>query len=139
MNIIAQDNQFFVLRFDKGDEVFAGLAAFMTEQKITGCTFQGIGTCFNVELGYYNSHLKEYRRKPYYEDLEIISMIGSGAMLDGKPAIHAHGMFGRTDFTTIGGHIFKIDVLATCEVSLVSLNATMERKINPDFNLNLLV
>lgn len=138
MKIVAQDNNFFVLRFDKDEEVLNGLGQFLQEQKITACAFNGVGSCSSAELGYFNSHIKDYRKKPFVEELEIISLIGNGGVKDGQPVIHAHGMFGRTDFTVFGGHVFKLTVSATCEIFLTKMAATMERKLNADFNLNLL-
>ena len=126
-----------MFRFDKGDEVFAGISKFMEEQKITACAFNGIGSTSEVELGYYNQHLKEYRKKPYLEELEVISLIGNGSMVEGKPAIHAHGMFGRNDFTTLGGHVFKLVTLVTCEIFLIKMDGNLERKNNPEWNLKL--
>ncbi len=136
MKIIVQDNNNYVLRFDKGEEVVAGLAKFMQENSVFACSFSGIGAAGEVELGYFNSHIKDYRKKPFVEDLEIISFIGNGGLKDGAPIIHAHGMFGRTDFTVIGGHVFKLTVSITAEIHLIKLSGALERVINTDFNLN---
>lgn len=140
MKIALQDGRRYVLRFDKDEEVMEGLTKFMQENQVTACTFQGIGTCSLVELGFFNSHLKQYRQKPFAEDLEIVSLIGTGSILapDNKPAIHAHGSFSRTDFTMTAGHVFKLVALATCEIFLIKLEGTLSRANNPDFNLNLL-
>jgi uncharacterized protein len=139
MKVILQDNQRYVLRFDKDEELFASLSEFLTAQNIGASTFTAIGSSSTMELGYYNPNLKQYRNKRFLENLEIISLIGNTGMQDGKPAIHVHGMFGRTDFTTVGGHVQKLTVLATCEVHLIKLEGSMERKNNADYNLNLLV
>lgn len=138
MKIALQDNRRYILRFDKGEDVIAGIEKFMVESNSSAATWWGIGSCSEVELGYYNSFMKEYRKKPFAEDFEIISLTGNGSMLSGKPAVHAHGMFGRTDFTAIGGHVFKLIVSATCEVFLIKLDGQLGRAQNPDFNLNLL-
>ncbi len=138
MKIVAQDQNQYVLRFDKDEEVIAGLGSFMSEQKITACGFTAIGSAGQLELGYYNKNLKEYRKKPFYEDLEIVSFMGNGGIMEGKPAIHGHGLFGRTDFTVIGGHVFKMVVTATCEMFVNKLNTTLNRAKNEQFNLNLL-
>jgi uncharacterized protein len=141
MKVIIQDNQRYILRFDKGEQVLKGLADFMEAQKIKSCTFTGIGTISHLEMGFYNSHLKEYRKKPFLDDMEIVSLIGNGGILasDGKPVIHAHGIFGKIDFSVIGGHVFEIVSLATCEIFLTKLEGEMKREHNADLNLNLLV
>lgn len=138
MNIQLKDENAYIVRFDKGEEVITSLADFMHENNITACSFSAIGSTGEIELGYYNKNLKEYRRKPFYEELEIISCNGNGGIMDAKPVIHAHGMFGRTDFTTIGGHIFKMVVTATCEVVITKLHGELVRGKNEEFKLNLL-
>lgn len=138
MKIVIQDNRRYILRFDKGEEVFVGLTEFAEQNQVSAAMFTAIGTCQMVELAYYNAFLKEYRRKPYRENYEIVSLTGNIAVLDGKPAIHAHGSFSGPEFTLLGGHVFKIETLATCEVHLIKLDGKLERKNNPDLKLNLL-
>lgn len=139
MQVILKDNRRFVLRFDKGEDVCVKLQEFMDEQKMTGCAFWGIGSCTEIQFGYYNEHLKEYRKKPYYEEMEVINFQGTGALMNDKAVVHAHGTVGRTDFTMLGGHVFKLVVSATMEIVLIQLDGALNRKNNPDFNLNLLV
>lgn len=139
MKLILQDQRRYVLRFDKGEEVMEGVAKFMKEQGIKACSFSGIGACENPELAFYNSHVKEYRRKPFLEEVEILSLTGNGSLKDGEPTLHVHGIFGKNDFSTIGGHVFKIPVSVTCEIFLIKLDGEIRRENNPEFNLNLLI
>ena len=139
MKVILQDNNQFVLRLDKDEELLESLTKFLSEQGLKACAFYGIGSCTSVELGYYNTHLKDFRKKPFFDNMEILSLEGTGAIKDGQPIVHAHGIFGRIDFTTIGGHIFKMVVSATCEIYVTQLNGELKRELNEDFNLNTLV
>lgn len=139
MNVSLQNKKSFVLRFDKGEEVIEELAKFMQDQDIEACVFYGIGSAYEVVLGYFNAYIKSYRKKPFYEENEIVSLTGNGAMLEGKPIIHAHGIFSRNDFSLIGGHVFKLIVNVTCEVYLTKLEGFLERKNNPEFDLKLLM
>ena len=138
MKIVIQDDRRFILRFDKDGEVLEGLQKFMKEQAISACVFFGLGACQSVELGYFNLHLKEYRKKSYIDDMEIISFTGNGGLADGQIVLHAHGSFGNNTFSVIGGHVFKLVVSVTCEIFLIKLDGALERKNNSDFNLNLL-
>jgi hypothetical protein len=139
MKVVLQDSRRYILRFDKGEEVLEGLQRFMKEQTISACAFFGVGACSEIELGFFNTHLKNYRKKPFTQDMEIISFSGNGGLMDGETVLHAHGSFGGTDFTIIGGHVFKLVVSITCEIFLIHLDGALERKLNSDFNLNLLV
>ncbi len=127
------------MRFDAGEDIIAGTTQLLKDQKISACSISGIGSCASIELGYFNTHLKDYRKKPFFEELEILSLIGNGALKDGVPFIHAHGVFSRTDFTVLGGHVFKAVVSATAEIFVLKLEGEMKRELNVDVNLNLLV
>ncbi len=137
MKLVLRDGRQKLLRFDKGEDIIKGLLKFMEEQKISACIFNGIGSSLEIELGYYNQHSKEYEKKSFIEDLEVISLIGNGSLLKGKPTIHAHGSFGRKGYSVIGGHVFKLITLATCEIFLTTLEGKIERKNNSDWKLNL--
>lgn len=141
MKLILQDGRRYILRFDKGEEVLAGLSHFMGEQNIKACSFSGIGSSSYVELGFFNAYLKNYRQKPFQENFEIISFSGTGGKLsqDGTTTIHSHGSFARNDFSTLSGHVFNMTVSATCEIFLIKLEGDLLREYNSDFNLNLLV
>jgi len=101
--------------------------------------FFGIGACSSIDLAFYNPHIKDYRKKPFAEDFEIINLTGNGGLMDGAPVLHAHGSFGRNDFSIIGGHVTKIVVSVTCEIFLTKLEGTIERKQDADLHLNMLV
>ena len=138
MKIILKDDRRYVLRFDKDEELLLGLVKFLKDEKIMACAFSGIGACSSFELGYYNAHLKDYRKKPFLDEMEIVAFTGTGGMKAGEPIIHAHGLFSRNDFTTIGGHVFKLVASPTCEIFLIKLDGELKRETNPDWNLNLL-
>jgi predicted DNA-binding protein with PD1-like motif len=138
MKVIIKDNRRYIFRFDKGEEVFVKLLEFAAQENISAASFNAIGACSEIELGYFNVNLKDYRKKPFYEELEMISLIGNLSVAEGKLVAHSHGMFGRTDFTTIGGHVFKAVVSVTCEMFLIKLDGQMNRKLDEATNLKLL-
>lgn len=138
MKVIIENGRRYVLRFDNGEEVVGALKKFMADAGIKACSFSGIGSCSSVELGYYNSHLKDYRHKPFNEDMEVVSLLGNGAAGEDGPAVHLHGIFGRTDFSLIGGHVFKLHTAATCEIFAIRMDGEMARKKNETWNLKLL-
>ena len=65
-------------------------------------------------------------------------MIGNGALKDGS-VYPCSRVFSRTDFTVLGGHVFKAVVSATAEIFVLKLEGEMKRELNVDVNLNLLV
>ncbi len=138
MKVILKDGRRYVLRFEKGEEVLGALKKFLTDEKITAGAFNGIGACGTAELSYFNLETKQYQSKVFSEDLEIVSLTGNGAILNGQVALHAHAVLSRADFSTIGGHVNKLVVSATCEMFLIKLDGKMERKLDEGTNLNLL-
>ncbi len=138
MKLILQDSDKFLIRFDKDEEVFGGLVNFATEHNVTAAVFTAIGACSEIEIGFFNTTLKDYRRKPLIDNKEILALNGSISVADGKPVIHAHGTFGDNEFNVVGGHIFKLIVSVTCEVFLTKLEGQSQRILDPGSNLNLL-
>jgi uncharacterized protein len=136
MKVILHEDKKYILRFDKGEEVFGCLTEFMKDNSVSGCAFSAIGACSFAELGYYNTKIKGYSKKEFFEDMEIISIIGNGSLKEGNPIIHAHGSFAKTDYNIIGGHIFKLVISATCEIFLTVLEGGLKRELNSDMNMN---
>ncbi len=139
MQIIAGKENQIVLRFDPGEEVIESFSSFLKEKDIRAASVSGVGSAREIEISWYNLKTKEYERKTITEDLEVLSLMGSVARLDGDPAIHIHGTFGRRDLSTLGGHVHRVVVLATVEIILSVLqNVEMRRAKDEETGLNLL-
>jgi predicted DNA-binding protein with PD1-like motif len=138
MKIILQEDNYYLLRFDKGENILDELIDFSTQKNIQAAHFTCIGSSKELILSYYNLKTKEYEDHVIQEDLEVISITGNIAYKDNKPIIHAHGVFSKHDLSTIGGHIKKLVVSATCEVSLTTFSMQITRTFDPDTGLNLL-
>lgn len=138
MKVSTQDGRRIFLRFDKGEELLSGLLEFAKENNIQGAYFSVIGTAHTIEMGFFNDHLKEYRHKNFLDNYEILSLTGNIAQNKGEPFVHAHGCFSNNDFSVVGGHCFKVEVLATAEVFIVVLDKPLTREHNADINLDLL-
>ncbi len=138
MQVILEESDKLVLRFEKGEEVIFALGEFLKNHEIDACVFNAIGASNQLELGSYVSESKTFEKKEFSEDLEILVFNGNGSLKEGKHFIHAHGVFGRTDFSTLGGHVYKMTISATCEMLLTKLRGEMTRLYNPKVNLHLL-
>ncbi len=138
MKLILQDHHRYILCFETGEEVFEVLKKFLADEKITASVFNAIGACQLAELSYFNLETKKYQNKVFEEDMEIVSLTGNSAMLNGQTALHAHAVLSRPDFSAIAGHLFKLIISATCEMFLINLDGKMERGLDKETNLNLL-
>jgi predicted DNA-binding protein with PD1-like motif len=138
MQVILEDSNQYVLRFDAGEEVVARLAQFAQQHTIRAAHFTALGAAGEVVLAYYDLGEKKYEDQAIVENMEILSVVGNIGEMEGKPAIHAHGTFGRRDLSIVGGHIKKLVVSATCEVHITKLLGQLQRAYNEDTGLNLL-
>ena len=126
----------YLVRLEKGEEVIDNLTRFLQTQGITAGWIEALGALQEAELGYYNLHEKKY----YYSTVdwvEVVSLVGNIALLEGKPMIHAHIAVGDSDFNLKGGHLKEAIVAATMEVLIHAFNATIERLYDEEIGLNL--
>ncbi len=138
MKVVYSDKQTYILRFDRGEEVLGHLQTFCTENEIKAGTFWGIGAAEGIELAEYNLEKKEYRSKNIDQMLEIASLTGNVATVDGKVALHAHGVFSTLE-EVHAGHVMKLTVGVTCEITLMALPGELKREYNEEIGLKLLV
>ncbi len=92
-----------------------------------------------MTLGYFDWNVKDYKRNPLREQVEVLSLIGDVAWdeLTG-PKVHAHVVVGRSDGTTRGGHLLEAHVRPTLEVILVESPAHLRKKYDPESKLALI-
>ena len=129
----------FVLVFEPGEEVMAGLLSFASEQETAGAHFTGIGAFERVTLGFFDPQKKEYRKIPIEEQLELMSLVGNIARDErGQPRVHAHVVVGKSDGTAHGGHLMDAHVRPTLEVVLVESARHLCRTIHPELGAALL-
>ncbi len=138
MKVVNQSNNNILLRFDTGEDVVAVLSVYCKENTITAASFSALGASKDTTLAYYNLDTKQYEDHTFTEDLEILNLSGNIAVMDNKHIIHCHGVFGRKDCSTIGGHIKKLIVSATCEMFITRMEGKHERAYDEQTGLNLL-
>lgn len=146
MEVVSESKIFFLIRLDPGEEVREKIEGFCAGTGIDTAWINGLGSCKEVELGYYNLEKKEYETRKFSEDLEIVSATGNIALKpfddtqgrDAKPFLHVHGTFTRPSMEVIGGHIMRCVVSATCEVALWRAEGRVERKYDETTGLHLL-
>lgn len=138
MKTITHSGLRFVLRLDPGEELFDALTNFAKSTGIRSATFSVIGSAKEVVLSWYNSQEKRYEDTAISEDLEILGITGNLGIFENAIAIHAHGCVCDRNLNVRGGHIKKLVVLATCEIDLVLIEGSLERKHDEATGLNLL-
>lgn len=139
MNVIHTEGNVYTLNFEKGDEVMGGLIAFLKEKGIEAGHISGLGAASKLTIAYYNIESKEYEKKIFEEDVEILSLNGNvGVKEDGETIVHMHGVFGKRDFSTFGGHIFDMMISGAGEIHLVALSGKLRRAYDEETGLTLM-
>lgn len=120
----------YAVIFSKGDDAMSGLTDFAIQHHINDAHFTAIGAVNGATLAWLDPAAKIYHRIPVTQQAEVLSLIGDMTTFNGKPIVHMHTVLGRSDGTTIGGHVFELDVNPTLEV-IVTVN-TVPLKRKPD-------
>jgi uncharacterized protein len=129
----------FILVFETGDELAAGLKRFAVEQKLSGSSFKAVGALSHAKFGWFNWEVKKYEvAGDLNEQVELLSLIGDIAFKEGEPQVHAHMVVGRQDGTAHGGHMMEARVRPTCELVLTESPTHLQKRVDPESGLALI-
>jgi predicted DNA-binding protein with PD1-like motif len=129
----------FALIFDTGDEVASGLSEFAKKNGVGAAHFTAVGAFRDVTLGYFDWDVKDYKKIPLREQVEVLSLVGDVSLDEkGGPKVHAHVVVGRSNGTAHGGHLLEAHVRPTLEVILVESPKHLQRKYDPESHLGLI-
>jgi hypothetical protein len=130
----------YVLVLDKGDEAVGSLEGFARENCIAAAQLTGIGAFSDVVLGFFDWEMKDYRRIPLNEQVEVVSLLGDIALgPNGKPALHPHVVVSRADGIAMGGHLLEAHVRPTLEVVLTESPRHLHKRKDSDSGLALIM
>jgi predicted DNA-binding protein with PD1-like motif len=135
---LQQTAQRYVIRLARGELVMESLTRFCREHAIQSGIFTAIGAVEHVSLGYYNLTTREYAFQTYESPVEVASMTGNIALVEGEPFVHAHVVLTDTENRAFGGHLEEATVAVTLEVSLVADAGSTERRLDETVGLKLL-
>ncbi len=128
----------YIIVFDKGDEVIAGLQVFARDHRLAASDFTAIGAFSDVVLGYFDRERKEYKENPLREQVEVLSLVGNIVLDAGEPKIHGHVVVGKSDGSAWGGHLLRAHVWPTLEVIIKETPTSLTRRPDPETGLTLI-
>jgi predicted DNA-binding protein with PD1-like motif len=126
-----------LIRFERGDELISGLIDLFSLDNSKSGTFTVIGATTSIELGFYTLEKKEYHWREFIGEFEVTGGVGNISYFEGKPVVHLHSTIADAEFNAFGGHVRKLVVGATCEVTIRFHENTLEREFIPEIGLNL--
>jgi uncharacterized protein len=115
------------LVLERGEELLESVTRLATETGIRAASVSGLGAVRALTLGFYDLASQSYERSTFEEELEVCSLTGNLAEVDGGPFPHIHGVFGRRDFSCLGGHVFEAVVGVTLELTIATAPEALRR------------
>lgn len=135
----AEGSRTYIVVFQTGDEIAAGLHRFAEENGLSGSSFKAVGALSYAKVGWFNWETKKYEvAAEFNEQIEVLSLVGDVALQDGKPVVHAHLIVGRRDGTAHGGHLLEARVRPTLEVVLTESSQALRKSVDPESGLALI-
>ncbi len=123
----------YLVIFESGDELASGLKRLASQLKLADSSFKAIGALSSVKLGWLNWETKMYQPSvELSEQLELCSLIGDIALLNGEPQVHAHLVVAKADGTAHGGHLLEAHVRPTCELVLTESPKHLQKRMDSE-------
>ncbi|HET7619494.1 MAG TPA: PPC domain-containing DNA-binding protein [Vicinamibacterales bacterium] len=117
----------YLLRLETDEEIVGAVTRFAADHGIQAASVEGIGSVHAAVLGYFDRATKQYLRRTFDDDMEILSLLGNLALNDGKPFAHVHVVLGDREFKAAAGHLFEGKTAATCELVIRPLSGSARR------------
>jgi len=130
-----KDGDKIYLSIDKNEYVNASLLEVCEENNIKFAWINGIGAIFNPEVGYFDINDKDYKKKTFDGDFELISLIGNMTYKEGVPFIHTHITFTDTEYRAFGGHLFDCKIAAAGEFLITIGDKKISRSYSDEVGL----
>ncbi len=103
------------LRLSDGEELHSSLSLVCEECSIDSAVLVGaVGMAREITFGWYTG--SEYLTETFRETFELLALSGNISYKGQKLYPHLHGVFGRGDHTTAGGHLLRVVVDHNMEV-----------------------
>ncbi len=122
----------YAVIFRKGHEALSGLTDFAVQYKVADAHFTAIGAASSATLAWLDLSRKLYRRIPVPGQTEVLSLTGDIAAWNAKPIVHMHAVLGKPDGSTVGGHVFALNVNPTLEVFVTVDTMPLSKKTDSE-------
>lgn len=130
------DNK-YIVSIDNHTEIADALLSFCSEMGIKSGSISGIGAIDSMTLRFFNPATKKYVDKQFNEQMEIASLLGNVSSLDGKTYLHLHIVAGRSDYSTLGGHLLSAHLSGAGEFFVEDFGENVERVYSEEIGLNI--
>ena len=129
----------YILRLEIGEEIITQLKNFCVEREIGSGKVSGIGVVRRAIISYYDLPSGDYLHRELTGNMEMTSLMGNISIMDGEPFPHLHATLADKNFQLLAGHLSAGEIGVTGEIIVEPFAEIIERKINQESRLNLLV
>ncbi|SEG56764.1 hypothetical protein SAMN05421819_3592 [Bryocella elongata] len=134
----ANGERTFAVIFLTGDELLAGITEFAEGQHIAAARITGIGAISHATLGWLDLEKKAYKPIVISDQVEVTSMLGDIAELNGKPSVHLHLTVAHQDGAVTGGHLIEAFTRPTLEVIVTEYPKGLHKEFDPEVGMTLI-
>ncbi len=127
----------YIVSIDNHTEIADALLSFCSETGIKSGSISGIGAIDSMTLRFFNPATKKYVDRQFNEQMEIASLLGNVSILDGKTYLHLHIVAGRSDYSTLGGHLLSARLSGAGEFFVEDFGVDAERAYSEEIGLNI--
>jgi predicted DNA-binding protein with PD1-like motif len=126
-----------IYRIDSGEDIGESILKLAAKDKVRTARVEAIGGVREVTLAYFNHETKKYENHRFAdENLEVTSLLGNITIKDGKPFLHLHGTFGKSDMSAVTGHLVSGVVHPFLELVMTPTTNRARRVFDPKLGLN---
>lgn len=112
----------YKITLHEGDDLVAGMNAFMATHKLKQASLTGIGGFSTALLSWYDPAVRLHKKNPVDQKTEVVSFVGTIATdAKGQTRFHAHAVLALSDGSTRGGHLVSATVAPIMEVFVTDL------------------
>ena len=90
-----------------------------------------------MTLRFFDPSTKQYVDKQFTEQMEIANLTGNISTLNGQTYLHLHIVAGRSDYSTIGGHLLCAHLSGAGEFIVKDFGIKVEREFSEEIGLNI--
>ena len=135
---VIDNNGRYLARFEVGEKLPDALVALAQQRGWSSGSIMGIGGVRDVVLAYYDLSQKKYLQFSVEGIVELVSIIGNLALVDGKPFWHLHASVANASGDVKAGHLVALTVAITVECWIQPGNISVSRSFDEASGLNLL-
>ena len=120
--VVSEYGHSYKITLHEGDDLVAGMNAFMAAHKLKQASLTGIGGFSTALLSWYDPDFRLHKKNPVDQKTEVVSFVGTIATdAKGKTSFHAHAVLALKDGSTRGGHLISATVSPIMEVFVTDL------------------